>query len=69
MNEMSELGIESIEMVVALASSEMGLGSGVIRLVEWVGDVVLFGLARGRFLKETSYLRVRKCRGLATSFS
>jgi hypothetical protein len=36
---MFELGIESIELVVALASSGMGLGSGVIRLVEWVGDV------------------------------
>jgi hypothetical protein len=55
-------------MVVALASSGMGFGSGVIRLVEWVGDAVLFGLARGRFLKETSYLLLRKCRGLATSF-
>jgi hypothetical protein len=45
---MFELGIESVEMVVALA------GSGVIHLVEWVGDVVLFGLARCCFLKETS---------------
>jgi hypothetical protein len=53
-NEMFELGIESSEKVVALASSGVGLGTGVIHLVEWVGDVVLFGLARGRFLKETS---------------
>jgi hypothetical protein len=44
-NEMFELGIENIELVVALASSGMGLDTGVFHLVEWVGDVVLFGLA------------------------
>jgi hypothetical protein len=41
-------------MVVALGGSGLGLGTGVIHLVEWVEDVILFGLARGRFLKETS---------------
>jgi hypothetical protein len=51
---MFKLGIESIEMVVALGSSGVGLDTGVIHLVEWVGDVVLFASARGRFLKKTS---------------
>jgi hypothetical protein len=48
------LDIEDIEMVVALESAGMGLGTGVNHLVEWVGNVVLFGSAQGRFLRETS---------------
>jgi hypothetical protein len=48
------LDIEGIEMVVALESTGMGLGTGVNHLVEWVGNVVLFGLAQSRFLREAS---------------
>jgi hypothetical protein len=53
-NDGFELDIEGIEMVVALEIAGMGLGTGVDHLVEWIGNVVLFGLAQGRFLKETS---------------
>jgi hypothetical protein len=48
------LDIESIETVVALEGVVMGLGTGGNHLVEWVGNVVLFGVAQGRFLRETS---------------
>jgi hypothetical protein len=53
-NDRFGLDIEGIEMVVALESAGVGLGTEENHLVEWVGNVVLFGLAQDRFMRETS---------------